>query len=94
MGPTETKIKLEFPITSGGALIQEITMRRPKVKDNLVAQKAAPTEADREIRLIANLANLAPSDIEELDCADYAGVQEALRGFISPKHEPSTDPKS
>lgn len=94
MSPTETKIKLEYPITSGGVLIQEITVRRPKVKDSLAAEKAAPTAADREIRLIANLADLAPSDIEELDCSDYASIQEALRGFMSPKGEPSANPKS
>ncbi len=87
MIPTETKIKLEFPITSGGALIQEITMRRAKVKDEVVAQKAEKDPAEREVLLIANLCNLAPSDIGDLDCSDYARLQDTLKGFVSPKRK-------
>ena len=84
MQPTETTIKLEFPITSGAQLIQQITMRRPKVKDTLAAQKVAGSTAEQEVRLVANLASLTPAEIEELDAADYARVQEVLARFFSP----------
>lgn len=88
---TETKIKLQFPITSGGVLLQEITMRRPRVKDQLVAQKMTSNGPEQEVRLIANLTNLAPIDIEELDCADYAHVQKTLQSFMSPNREDSAE---
>jgi len=91
MNTNETKIKLEFPITSGGVLVQEITMRRVKVKDQLAVQKTGGSGAEQEVRLIANLANLAPTDIEELDCADYKRVQETLQSFMSPKREDSAE---
>ena len=81
---TETVVKLEYPITSGAQLIQEITLRRPKVKDSLAVQKAGGTEAEQEVRLVANLASLAPSDVEEIDAADYARVQAVLTRFFSP----------
>jgi hypothetical protein len=86
MQQTETTtIKLEYPITSGAQLIQEITLRRPKVKDSLAAQKASGREAEQEILLVANLAALTPAEVEELDAADYAHVQEVLARFFSPK---------
>jgi hypothetical protein len=84
MQQTETTIKLEFPITSGAQLIQEITLRRPKVKDTLAAQKVAGSTAEQEVRLVANLASLTPAEIEELDAADYARVQAVLERFFSP----------
>jgi hypothetical protein len=84
MQQTETTIKLDFPITSGAQLIQEITLRRPKVKDTLAAQKASGSQAEQEIRLVANLASLTPAEIEELDAADYARVQAVLARFFSP----------
>ena len=84
MQPDNT-IKLEFPITSGAQLIQEITLRRPKVKDTLAVQKMGGNQAEQEIRLVANLATLTPAEIEELDAADYARVQEVLARFFSPK---------
>jgi hypothetical protein len=84
MQQTETTIKLEYPITSGAQLVQEITLRRPKVKDTLAAQKVAGSQAEQEIRLVANLAGLTPAEIEELDAADYARVQAVLSRFFSP----------
>jgi phosphatidylserine decarboxylase len=85
MPQTENTIKLEYPITAGAQLIQEITLRRPKVKDTLAVQKLGVNQAEQEIRLVANLANLAPAEVEELDAADYARVQEVLARFFSPK---------
>jgi len=82
-------IKLEYPITAGAQLIQEITLRRPKVKDTLAVQKAGGSQAEQEIRLVANLATLTPSDIEELDAADYAHVQAVLTSFFSPAQRSS-----
>ncbi|MDR3740759.1 MAG: phage tail assembly protein [Terracidiphilus sp.] len=85
MPQTENTIKLEYPITAGAQLIQEITLRRPKVKDTLAVQKTGGNQAEQEIRLVANLACLTPTEVEELDAADYARVQEVLARFFSPK---------
>jgi hypothetical protein len=52
------------------------------VGDHLAAQKAAGTDAEREIRLIANLAELPPAAIHQLDMKDYAQLQKVLGGFL------------
>jgi hypothetical protein len=56
-------------------------MRRCKVKDRRLASKQK-TDEDREITLIANLCEVPPSVIDELDSADYEQLQEVLKGFF------------
>ena len=62
--------------------IKKIALRRPTVGDHLAAQKSAGTDAEREIRLIANLAELPPAAIHQLDMKDYAQLQKVLGGFL------------
>lgn len=77
------RIKLHFPITHDGLPIADMTLRRPTVGDHLAAQKTAGTDAEREIRLMANLAELPPAAIHLLDMKDYAQLQKVLGGFLS-----------
>ena len=77
-----TDITLDYPITINGAQVTRIRLRRPKVKDTLAARKLAGDSADQEIALIANLAEWAPEDVQELDGADYRKVQQALEAFF------------
>ena len=76
-------IKLDYPVTAEGQTIEEINLRRPKVRDMLAADKGAGSEAEKEIRMFANLAEVAPAIIEGLDLADYARLQESYKGFLS-----------
>lgn len=83
MNLTTERISLSFPIEHEGVPIAEIALRRPTVGDHLAAQKAAGTDAEREIRLIANLTELPPAAIHRLDMKDYAALQKVLGGFLS-----------
>ena len=66
MSPTE-RIPLSLPFTFDGLPIKEIALRRPTVGDHIAAQKSGGTDAEREIRLIANLAELPPEAIHRLN---------------------------
>lgn len=77
------RITLNFPIEHDGVPISEIALRRPTVGDRLAAQKAGGLEAEQEIRLLANLAELPPAAIMKLDLKDYRELQKALAGFLS-----------
>ncbi len=79
----QENVELQYPINVSGAEISVLRLRRPTVRDRLFSEKASGTEIDKEIRFIANLCDLAPSDIEQLDMADYVNVQEVLAGFLS-----------
>jgi len=80
---TTERIPLSFPIEHDSVLIAEIALRRPTVGDHLAAQKAAGNDAEREIRLIANLSELPPAAIHKLDMKDYAALQKVLGSFLS-----------
>ncbi len=76
-------IPLKYPTTLDGAEVTSITLRRPLVRDRLAAEKASGNEVEKEIYLLANLAEMAPDQIEQLDMADYVKLQECLAGFLS-----------
>ena len=75
-------VTLEHTFEHQGTTYSSLTMRRPKVRDEKAARKAAKEDAERELRLFANLCEVAPEVIEELDLADYRALQEAFTGFF------------
>lgn len=74
-------IALEYPVTVSGVKLDRLTMRRPLVRDLLIARKAGSDDVAQEIRLFSNLCEVEPNAIEELDLADYSKLQEAYEGF-------------
>jgi len=73
-------ITLKFP---NNPAADKLTMRRPKVRDMLAAEKAKGNDAEKEILLFANLCEVAPADIEALDMADYQQLQKVYKDFLS-----------
>lgn len=82
MPRTNVEIKLDFPVDMDGATVGVLTMRRPKVRDQLMAQKQAGNDpAKTEILLFSFLCEVSPSNMEELDIADYDKLREAYSVF-------------
>ena len=77
------KIKLENPIKIDGVEVNEISLRSPKVRDLIVSSKKNIDEAEKEVNLIANLGEISPETVQELDLRDYIKIQEWLRNFLS-----------
>ena len=78
-----TKMKLDHPVTVDGQTYTEIALRRPKVRDQLaVSERSSPEE--REVALIANLAEVSFAVVTELDLADYTKIQRLLTDFFTP----------
>ena len=76
-------VTLKYPVTHDGAEHTTLTMRRAKARDSRDAQRGGGSSADNEIRLFANLCEVAPGVIEELDMADYMRLQRVYEGFLS-----------
>lgn len=84
MGVVVSKeIELEQPIQLDGRTLSTVTMRRVKVKDMLVHDKRAGSDGEKELHLIANLCELPPSALEDMDMADYGELQGVLKSFLS-----------
>ena len=75
-------IKLIEPITVNGTTYENLRIRRPKVRDRLAVERMKKSEAEKEIFMIANLAEVEPEVIEELDLADYAKIQGVFADFL------------
>jgi len=79
---TTAIIPLRQPVTVDGVTHAELTMRRCKVRDRLVAARGGGSLEDKEVRLFANLCEVAPAVLEELFEDDYEQLQRAYLGFI------------
>lgn len=77
------KISLDHPITIDGAKVSALSVRRPKVRDMLGVEKSAANDAEKEIHLFANLCEVTPDDLMDLDMADYAKLQKQYQDFLS-----------
>lgn len=77
-------IILHIPVTVENVTHEKLNIRRPKVRDRLAVERIKKTDAEKEIAMIANLAEVSVEAIEELDLADYGKVQEVLQGFLAP----------
>lgn len=78
------KIKLDEPIKIDGVLVHEFSLRKPKVRDMMIAEKSNVSESEREVNLVANLADVSVDVIQELDLRDYMKIQNWLKDFLSP----------
>lgn len=77
------KIKLDNPIKVDGVEVSEISLRQPKVRDLLVSGKKNVSEEEKEVNLIANLAEIPVDSVEDLDLRDYLKIQDWLKDFLS-----------
>lgn len=75
-------ITLNHPITVSGVEMKSLQLRRPKVRDRLIVDKLVVSDAEKEVLLIANLAEIPREAVEDLDLADYIKVQRQLTDFF------------
>ena len=82
MSETST-VKLNYGIEIDGVSINQLSLRRPKVRDMLGVESSKITDAEKEINLFANLCEVTPQALMELDMSDYAKLQKAYQNFLS-----------
>ena len=68
-------LDLKYPVTVDGAEVAGLDMRRAKARDSRDAAQGGGSPGEVEIRLFANLCEVSPKVIEELDMADYVRLQ-------------------
>ncbi len=78
-----TSIELKYPISVDGVNVKSLKLRRPKVRDMLGVETASVSDAEKEINLFANLCEVTPEALMDLDMADYAKLQKAYQDFLS-----------
>ena len=76
-------IPLAKPLTIDGAPVSALRMREPTLGDQLAMDKLPGSEAEKEVALVANLCQVAPTDLHALTAKDFKKVQAALMGFLA-----------
>jgi hypothetical protein len=79
---SKINVALTYPVIINGRMTESLDMRRPRVGDLLSVQNEK-TQEIKELKLFANLCEVEPSALEQLDLLDYKKVQEAYSGFLS-----------
>jgi len=79
----KVKVELSHAIEIDGVKVSVIQLRRPKVRDMLSVEKSTDNDAEKEINLFANLCELTPDNLLDLDMSDYAKLQKVYQDFLS-----------
>ena len=75
-------VNLRHPKTVDGETCEQLTMRREIAGDSRDAQRGGGTPAEIEMRLFANLCEVAPGVIEQLGLGNYRQTAGAVPGFF------------
>ena len=77
------KFDLKHPITVDGVVIKELTLlRRPKAGD-LERLDKYPGPVAKAVALIADLAEVTPDQVRDLDAADFMAIEVEVNSFLS-----------
>jgi hypothetical protein len=74
-------IELDFPVEVDGNTIKTITIRRPKVRDQLKADRAKGTEFEKGLALLVDLTEQPQEVLLELDPVDLEKLDGQLAAF-------------
>lgn len=77
----EVEITLDFPIQLADRLLERVTMRRPVMRDMVKHDIGADVNLANSMALIADLCNLAPPELDDMDTCDYEKLQNQLLSF-------------
>lgn len=84
-------ITLRHPVEVLGQKIDSLVLRRPKARDLVKLEDAKGSNSRRTFNLIADLANVAPEVVLELDPEDLAQINDWLEPILDPKGLGSKD---
>lgn len=90
--PDTVEIVLDHPVEAHGATVATVSMRRPRVADQLAAEKAPGGDGAREVALFANLCQVAPDTVRALALSDYLEMQRVFKDFLSRRRRTSAGP--
>ena len=77
-----TKIVLQHPIKMDGVEVSELSLRRPKVRD-LERMDKQPGQIAKAVTMVADLAELSPDQVREIDGEDFIAIAELLGDFLA-----------
>lgn len=82
-------VKLEYPIKLDVGVIDEVNLRRPKVRD-MAAFETAMVEGRLRgtVVMLASISGLTVEQVEEMDAGDFARVSDAMAPLMPGTQRP------
>ncbi len=74
-------VRLQHPFDFKGEHISELTLRRPKMRD-LKKSQSYKDDLDKSMRMIADLAEVDPKLVEEIDPEDFGRLTDIVGEFM------------
>jgi len=84
MNKRSETIKLEFPIQLADKLLEEVTMRRPTMSDLRKYRIKTTDDLEGEMKQLSALCSLRLEELDMMDAADYARLQDMYVRFRTP----------
>ena len=75
------KIALKHPITVDGRKVKKLNVRRPKMRDMESMDKVSG-EMAKTVMLLAELTDLTPDQVREIDGEDFILLSDAVSDFL------------
>lgn len=82
--PREEIIVLDYPIQLADRLLEQVTMKRPSMKVLRQHLVNGDQDVEGEMKHFCVLTGLRMEELEEMDAADYARLQETYVRFRTP----------
>lgn len=77
---------LEYPVEYNGEEFTELAIRRPKIRDMKKFDKIKDGMS-KSITMLADLADVPPGVIEEMDTADFNAASKVIADFLGVSEE-------
>jgi len=77
-------IDLDFPVQLADRLLEKIAMRRPTMKELRTYRIKGSEDVDGEFALFCALTGLREEEMDGVDAADYARLQDVYVSFRTP----------
>lgn len=81
MDPERKTLDLKHPFEFGGETVTELHIRRPKLRDMKRAAKVKD-DLEKSVTMLADLAEVTPKLLEELDTEDFTRACDMLGEFM------------
>ena len=79
------QITLVTPIAINNVKTDTLSLREPTVGDSLDVQKLAPADDDqREVLMLARLADVSPEDLKRMGMRDFRRLQKGYLRLVAP----------
>lgn len=86
----DPEITIKYPDEDVTPTLTTLTMRPPKVKNQLTAAKVHADSEPREVLLISMLCGVTFDQIQNLQSYDYQQCAEKLNDYFEGKHLPTS----